>query len=174
MPKAQIAGQGNSLVEQKKKKKTTPQGVQSPGSSPVPPSWLCARIGLGFPICQTQHKDSCLLPNASVYLPNLSLSCLLPRQSVITTSARKAQEAAGHTAQPVSLCSPVRPGPRPHTGKYVEMDMQALRHDTVHTHADEHACTEIHSATYTLICAPHTESHCVHGPHTHTRTGGFL
>lgn len=128
------------------------------------PAWV-------FPICQTQHKDSCLLPNASVYLPNLAPSCLLPRQSMITTSARKAQEAAGHTAQTVSRYSRARPGPRPHTGKYVEMDIQALGHGTVHTHADEHS--EIHSATYTLICALLQVTLCARYstqaayPHTH-------
>lgn len=131
-------------------------------------------MGLGFPICQTQHKDSCLLPNASVYLPNLAPSCLLPRQSVITTSARKAQEAAGHTAQPVSHCSPAKPGPRPHTGKYVEMDMQVLRHGSAHTCRDEHACTDTLSRLDTLMCDPPTKPHCVHTAahelHNHTST----
>lgn len=134
-------------------------------------------MGLGFPICQTQHKDSCLLPNASVYLPNLAPSCLLPRQSVITTSARKAQEAAGHTAQPVSCCSPTRSGPRPHTGKYVEMDMQVLGHGSAHTCRDEHACTDTLSHLDTLMCDPPTKPHCVHTAahrlHTHTHTGGY-
>ena len=32
----------------------------------------------------------------------------------------------------------------------------------VHTHADEHACAEIHSAAYTRMCAPHTPSHTVY------------
>lgn len=144
MPKAQTAGQGNRLVEQKKRH------TGSPGIGPVPPArtWT----GLASPICQTKHKDSCPLPNASVYLPTLSPSCLLPRQSVTTTSARKAQEA--HWAHsPACLTLPqARPETRPHTGKCGQMDMQALRHGTRHTSMQ----AQIYSPTFTLIYAPYT------------------
>lgn len=168
MPKAQIAGQGNSLSEAEKQHRESRDWA--PVLSPNPASVLGQ--AWGFPICQTNRKDSCPLPKAGAHLPTLSPSCLLPRQSVTTTSARKAREA--HWAySPACLTLLTSQASAWTTHREVcengHAGPQAWR--TVHTHADMHMHTDItqplgHSSVPHIPSMLRHTSCTVHTPHS--------